>query len=476
MSQFSRLSLLVFISLFLLSGCNKEEEVIQTKPEAPALTVKVNQFIKDVMTDAYLWYDEMPAINIRYEFDSKAYFKKLLYNEDKWSIVTDNRSELEGSLSGVETTFGYSLAFGSFTDNSGNPTGNYFAIVEYVYPNTPASNAGFIRGDIIIKINGENITSSNYATLFSGTNVSVTKGILTETGISEGTSVNMTAELLNLNPVLIYKVIEIEGHKIGYLVYLQYISEYNATSLQTALQYLKDNQVSELIIDLRYNPGGTITSAQFLSSSIVPLNVVDNSSILVTFQWNDKYQDYWIANNVRDQIEVKFNASVPVKLGMNKVYFLTGSGTASASELTITGVNPYMDVTLVGDTTYGKYTGMFLLAPKDVYDNSSYYSGFRDWGIMPVIFRYANSQGITDFKNGFPPDFYVVDELMPAEPLGELTEPLLKKAVENIVGHALPSPKKAELPFRYEIFFRGSSKWDAQKGNLFINKQELIPK
>jgi C-terminal processing protease CtpA/Prc len=276
------------------------------------------------------------------------------------------------------------------------------------------------------------------------------------------------AEELHLDPVLMYKIIERDGHKIGYLVYLQYIPSYNSSSLYLALQYFKENQISDLVLDLRYNPGGYTTAAQYLTSSIAPLNTVDNKSTLVSYQWNDKYQAYWISKDIQDQLGVKFDPGVPVKLGLGKVYVLTGRGTASASELTICGLEPYMDVIIVGDTTYGKYTASITIKPEDWYENVSDYAGFKNWGMQPIIMRYANSLGVTNFKNGFEPDFRVLDALLPAYPLGELTEPLLKKAVENITGTTITAPKKAKIPIDFVIVDRGFSKFDKQKRNLFI--------
>jgi carboxyl-terminal processing protease len=459
----------VVISVFLFTGCEKKEvPVKEEKVEASAQVQKINGFIKDVMTDVYLWYDKLPDIDIKYETSSKDYFQKLLYSDDKWSYITDDITAFEQSLQGVEKTYGYSLAFGTFVNSSGAPTGNYFGIVEYVYPNTPASKAGFTRGDLIIKLDGGNITADNYRNLFSGTSVSVTKGTLTSNGIATGATLTLVAEELNLDPVLMYKIIEREGHKIGYLVYLQYIPSYNSSSLNLAFQYFRENQISDLVLDLRYNPGGYTTAAQYLTSSIAPLNTVNDKSTLVSYQWNDKYQAYWISNNRQDQLGVKFDPNVPVKLGLGKLYVLTGNGTASASELTICGLEPYMDVVIVGDTTYGKYTASITIKPEDWYQNASDYTGFKNWGMQPIIMRYANSQGITNFKNGFAPDYRVRDELLPAYPLGELTEPLLKKAVENITGTTISAPKRAVKQIEYVIVDRGFSKFDRQKRNLFI--------
>jgi carboxyl-terminal processing protease len=470
MKKIKHWSPLILITFLFFAGCKKEvlpaDEPVKEK--APVLTQKINGFIKDVMTDVYLWNDKLPVIDILYETNSKAYFKKLLYSEDKWSYITDDITAFEQSLQGIEKTYGYSLAFGRFTDATGTPTGNYFGIVEYVYPNTPASKAGFSRGDIIVKLNGGDITRDNYMSLLSGASISVTKGILISQSISTGETFTLIAEELHLDPVLMYKIIERDGHKIGYLLYLQYISSYNSSSLYTAFQYFKDNQITDLVLDLRYNGGGYTSAAQYLTSSIAPLNIVNNNNVLVYYQWNDKYQAYYTSKDAKEELEIKFDPAVPVKLGLSKVTVLTGSGTASASELTICGLEPYMDVILVGDTTYGKYTASITIKPEDLYANASDYADFKNWGVQPIIIRYANSQGITNFKNGFAPDFLVSDALLPASPLGELTEPLLKKAVENITGITIPSQKKAAVSVGFDIISRGFSKFDQQKRNLFI--------
>jgi len=471
----------------LFFGCKKNDLYIDNtnsgsransgiNTEAPVITQEVNNFIKDAMTDVYLWYNYLPTIDTKYETDSKAYFEKLLYKDDKWSYITDDVTAWENSLNGIEKSYGYSLTFGSFINANGESTGNYFAIVEYVYPNTPAQRAGLERGSIITQVNGSSITKDNYTDLLSGESVVATKGTLTTSGITNSGSISMTAEVLNLDPVILYKVIEKDGHKIGYLFYAQFIDNFNG-SLQTALDYFKTNQITDLVIDLRYNPGGQISAAQYLCSSIAPLSNVSGSKTLVTFQWNDKYQQYWIDNKVTDQTTVTFDNSVPVKLGLNKVTILTGPGTASAAELTITGLKPYMDVAMVGDTTYGKYTASITLKPEDFYTNASSYADFKNWGLQPIVLRYANAEGVTNFVNGFAPDNLVYDELLPAQPLGDLTEPLLKKAVENITGVQILALKSGLPKFGFKEFARGFSKFDPIKRNMPIDfKKDFLKK
>jgi carboxyl-terminal processing protease len=474
----------VFVILLLLAlaiACNedplpdpkpdpeteKETEKETPKEEASQLTQKVNGFIKTAMNDIYLWYQYMPDIDIRYEMDSKEYFNKLLYNEDKWSFITDDVKALESSFEGVETSFGYSLAFGRFSN-----TGNIFALVEYVYPNTPAALAGLKRGDIIVKMNGSDINDNNYRDLLYAAELTISLGILGEGGISvDPNSVKMTAEELTLDPVLITDIIEHEGTRIGYLFYAQFISNFN-TSLDTAFQFFQNEGITNLILDFRYNPGGGVNAAQYLCSSVAPTSVVNSKSTLVTYQWNDKYQNHWKLTGETDQIEVDFINTTNVKMGLNKLYILTGGGTASASELTITGLKPYMDVITVGETTYGKYTGSITLKPEFYFDKNEY-DEFENWGLQPIVLRYANSQGVTDFKDGFIPDIPAEDDLFSGIPLGARQDPLIKAAIEDITGSQVVAMKKAKIETPYTIFDRGFSKYDANKRELLIDLKDF---
>jgi len=462
---------LMFFLLFLIgiiSGCQKDDVIDGT--EASALTQKVNLFMKDAMEIYYYWNDKLPDINYKYEADSKEYFDKLLYEDDRWSFATDDIDALEASFEGVETSYGWSLAFGVFTN-----TGNLFAIVEFVYPNTPASEAGIKRGDIIVLMDNSNITEDNYTDLLNSSSMNITLGVLTDDAITTGSSLDITARELELNPVVKTSVVVQDGHKIGYIFYAQYLSNYT-NAIDTALQSMIDKDVTDLVIDLRYNPGGSITAAQHLCSALAPVDVVNNNSTLVTFRWNSDLQKYWTDNQIMSQIEVDFNSEVPVKMGLNKVYFLTTSGTASASELTITGLRPYMsDVVTVGDTTHGKYTGSITLTPEDIYSSSSYYEEINNWGIQPIVIRYANSVGVTDFKDGFAPDILVEDDLFDTKPLGDIEDPVFRAAIEDITGTSLTASKSAKIPaIPHRMFDRGFSKFDKNKQEVLLDKPELI--
>ncbi len=464
----------VFFLSFFIIGCSESplpepENPAEIKTEASKVTQKVNSFIKLVMNDIYLWYNEVPDLDIRYEADSEKYFYKLLSKEDKWSFITDDAKSLEDSFEGVETSFGYSLAFGRFSN-----TGNIFALVEFVYPNTPASEAGIERGDIIVLKNGSDITDEDYRDLLFAPSLNITRGIRTPQGISiDSKSINMTARVLSLDPVLITDVIEHNGKKIGYLFYAQYIGGFNP-SLDNAFSYFMEEGITDLVVDLRYNPGGGVDAAQHFCSSIAPASVVNSEETLVTFRWNDKYQKELERLNDVNNLKISFENNVPVKMGLNKIHFLTGSGTASASELSITGLKPYMNVTTVGETTYGKYTASNTMKPEYFYEKPDQYKDFSNWAIQPIIARFANSLGVTDFKDGFAPDIAVTDSIILGYSLGDIEEPLLKAAIEDITGSPVIARKKAKMPApEYTLFDRGFSRYDANKRELLLDGIKL---
>jgi C-terminal processing protease CtpA/Prc len=473
MKDLMKLSLLFLFSVGILMSCSDDDPVPDpdgSDQQASALTQKINRFIKEGMTDYYLWYDKMPDIDYKTEQDSKEYFEKLLYEVDTekgWSFITDDIVALRNSFAGREKTYGWSLSFGRFSNSD-----DVFAVVEFVYPNTPAGEANVKRGDFVIGMDGGPLTLDNYLDVLYSDNATFQLGALNDQGqVANSGSVTMTSKELDLNPIVKNEVIEVEDTKIGYLLYASYIDNYN-DALDTAFQSLVDQGVSDVVVDLRYNGGGAVTSAVHLCSILAPLDVVNNGNKLVKMTWNDKIQQYFVDNQIMHQIEETFDSEVPVKMGLSSVRFLTTGGTASASELTITGLSPYMTVRTIGETTHGKYTASITITPEDYYydKDNSYFEEFKNWAIQPIVLRYANSVGVTDFKEGFEPDIEVEDDL--TKQLGSLDEPMLAAAIEDITGTppiiALKSAQKPEI-FN-NIFDRGFSKYDKFKQELLVDQ------
>lgn len=487
---------LCIMALLSLFSCSKKDDADLTNPTTiSTTTLAVNKFIHDDMDTYYYWRTQMPTLDYSTQTDSKTYFDDLLYTtDDHWSYITDDYASLSNSFQGVEKSFGYSLTFGQFS----NATGTYFAIVEYVYPNTPAANAGLKRGDLIIKDNGASITASNYTDLLYKDNITLTMGTLTSTGISTGGTITMTGQELTLNPVLKYTAVTVGSHKIGYLAYEQFISSFNS-SIDQAIQYFKNQQITDLVLDLRYNPGGEIDAAQHLCSCLAPAATVAAKSLLVTYHWNDDIQTYFTQklsaattqtdkDYYNSQLQVNFDNTVATNLDLHSLYVLTTRGTASASELTIAGLKPYMtNIYTVGDTTDGKYTASITLQPYKTDANGTYVtdsngdpildSSISNWALQPIVLRYANAAGLTEFKKGFVPSYYVYDELLPTDSsgnpitvpqLGDPTEPLFSEAIAQITGTATKAIRLNRSAFPYKVIDRMSSRFQRFHENLII--------
>ena len=107
---------------------------------------------------------------------------------------------------------------------------------------------------------------------------------------------------------------------------------------------------------------------------------------------------------------------------------LTSGTTASASELVINGLKPYMDVVVIGENTFGKFYGSYLL-----YDQND--PPKHNWAIAPVVLKYANANGVTDFANGISPDIYLQDDLLKATSFGDEADQMLATAIAFLNGN-----------------------------------------
>lgn len=201
----------------------------------------------------------------------------------------------------------------------------------------------------------------------------------------------------------------------------------------------KEAGVKDLILDLRYNGGGDIGVASHLASAIAPANVVKNHNVLVTYVYNDLLTSYFEEDE--DEILVRFPDN-DYNADIENLYVLCTEGTASASELVAIGLEPYMNVKLIGTNTYGKYTGMFIF-DKDV-------RGCKDlenWILLPVCMKYANSEGFSDFVDGLEPDYKVEDDLLSGYQFGDANDPMLATALDVIGGLPLTAKAARVKPF-----------------------------
>ncbi len=444
----------------------------------------VNGWIYDEMSVYYLWNDKLSKTP-NYSLYPEDFFDSILYkynktsnpDGDRFSWIQEDYKELLGSLSGVvshEIGFEYILVATDATRKQ------FYALVLYPMQGTDAEAKGIDRGRFITKIDGQNITSDNYKNLFGGTGtkkLSMADYVYdtTEKAYLLQNSGDVTINMHNSfaeNPIYLDSIYSIGDKEIGYLVYNFFARDngdksYNYDKeLMNKLSNFKSKGVNEMVLDLRYNSGGAVSSAIALASALVKNRSTKN--VLTTSQYNAIVHNSLIkeygANYDKDYfIDKVIDTSVPIpELNLPRLYVLTSGWTASASEFIINGLKPYMDVILIGETTYGKNVGSITLYEENDPKNK--------WGMQPIVVKFANSLGFSDFTAGFAPN-YEVDEFenLYLYEFGDSNDPLLGTALSNITGKTsfTRSASVISTPFRSEQINEKVSIDDRERSHRF---------
>jgi C-terminal processing protease CtpA/Prc len=401
----------IFLSLFLVLSCVTEDDIYlpDTVEPDPDAGVEVQEFMWKAMNFWYFWQADVENLAdnrfpntsegskaftefLASESDPGKFFDtKLLFSEDRFSFYNDDYVELTQSLSGISKSNGMEFGLSRIPDSD-----EIVGYVRYIIPDSDASVKVIYRGDLFTGVNGTTLTDTNYIGLLFGENDAYTLNMATMVnGLPEpnGEEVTLTKqENLQENPIFLDEIIETNGKKIGYLVYNGFINEFDE-QLNDAFGRFKSGGVTDLVLDLRYNPGGSVNTATLLSSMIYGTNTKD---VFLKARYNDKYQK--ILEDKNTDVQRYFtdkigNGTALNSLKLSKVYVLTTQGSASASELVINGLEPYMDVVQIGDKTRGK--NEFSVTMVDDRENNYLYSPKRvdkinsanRWAIQPLLGR-----------------------------------------------------------------------------------------
>ncbi|MFV8347500.1 S41 family peptidase [Flavobacterium sp. ZB4P13] len=447
-----KFTLLLFIAVFTFQSCQDNDDI------APPASLEIQDFIWSGLNQYYLWQADVPNLGDDRFADQtelntflsgypvpEDLFDALLFKpKDRFSWIVDDYLELEKSLQGTTKNNGVDFELRRKSDNSNEVVG----YVRYILPKSDAFPKDIKRGDIFYGVNGTQLTVSNYQSLLYGATESYTLNFATLTYDSNnapiftpnGKAVSLTKTILDENPIFINKVIVNGTHKIGYLMYNGFYSNYD-NQLNEAFGYLKSEGITDLVLDLRYNGGGSVLTSTRLASMITG---TFTGKVFAKLEWNKKNSD----NNTNYLFPDKIDATPINSLNRTTVYILTSKSTASASELIINGLKPYIPVVQIGGLTYGKNVASITL-----YDSPSFGAVKRNpnhrYAMQPIVANTVNSVGFGDYLGGLEPTFKLIEHVNTYGVLGSTTEPLLSAAIGKITGNARMIRQSQREDFKY---------------------------
>jgi carboxyl-terminal processing protease len=418
--------------LLLLLSCNKRDSL----PVAPTDTVtqkEVNDWILENMRNYYLNNHSLPANAAKSE-EAVAYFKSLLSTQDRFSAIYDSRDHgtiPRGMLRSLGIDY-YVIAW---------PAAPYgvIGVINFVIPGTRADIIGLKRGVYFTRINGKQLTATNAEEL-SKELLQRPSGNITLVSLSanqqpvETGSVTLEVRTIVENPLYVQTVWDVNNKKTGYVFLNSFDDFYNADLLK-CFEKFKNEGVSELILDLRYNPGGSITAATVLCVLVAP--GIDENKSFIQFSGNNNLKTKM--HSFKDMLAVpgennaviSFNDLQFKRLQLPRVFVLSTGITASAAEVVINNLKPYMQVIHIGETTHGKDVGSISIT-----DNRE--PQRIPWVLLPETYKLANAKGEGGYAQGIVPQ-YQVDETaqLPLLPVGSKEDPLVTKALSIISGQTV---------------------------------------
>lgn len=429
----------ILLSLVLTSCFKDQDDTLQT-----ASTIEIQDFIyrglnyfylyksdtAELADDAFANQNDLNTFLSSFE-TPESLFEFLLSPQDRFSILVDDYNTLIDALNGTTYNNGMKYGLVFYPDGSGN----VFGYVRYVLPNSDAEAKGLQRGTIFNTIDGQQITENNYKTLFNAN--SYTIGLATYDGqniIPTGENIILNKTNYTENPVYIAQTYTIDGVKVGYLMYNAFTRDF-VSQLNDAFGQFIAEGVSQLVVDLRYNGGGSVETATDLASMITGQFT---NQLFYTEHWNADRQEQFAQDGVFDNTIT--GGAATNSLHLNEVYFLTTQRTASASELVINGLKPYINVIQIGENTTGKFEASTIL-----YDSPNFtlnqVNPRHQYAMLPLIFKTANANGVTDFVDGLTPNIEFHEDYTNLGVLGDVTEPLFAEALNQIFPGRFPITK-----------------------------------
>jgi len=364
---------------------------------ASCTTSGKNLYVRDVMSDIYLWYATMPNVNPTAYESPEAFLEAVRYKalDSHFSYIT-SRAANDAFYS--DSQF---IGFGLSTSLNESEMR-----VLQVFPDSPALEAGLSRGDRIVEIGGQTVASlvasGDIDSAFGPSEIGVESDIAFVNQAGTRREAHIVKRLVTIPTVSLTKVYNVGGRRIGYIFFRNFVQP-SYEALDTAFAELATAGLDDLVLDLRYNGGGLVSVAQHLASYIGGKRT--DGLVFAEYFHNDR-------NTFRNHI-IRFEPK-PQALTLDRLIVVTTGGSASASELVINALRPFIPVVVIGSRTYGKPVGQYGIEFCD-----------KLFAVVSFALRNANGQG--DFFDGFPPDCAAPDDA--DHQLGDPTEGSLKEAL-----------------------------------------------
>jgi C-terminal processing protease CtpA/Prc len=505
---------LLFLAMgFVFTNCKKNDDdviVEQEQKEEPTIDpveetksredYPVQDFMWQAMNLYYFYQEDVPNLNENNyatiddyvdflsseTFPEDFFFDKLVFSDDRFSFLSDDYKELTEGFSGVSKSNGLEYGLARFQNSE-----IVYGFVSYVVKNSDASTKDIKRGELFTTIDGAalyfNSPEDNNTNLLRNGNDTYTLGMAEFVNgeiASNGKEVTLTKqEGLVEDPIHVNKVLEINGKKVGYLMYNQFAGN-SGEPLNDVFGSFKNEGITDLVLDLRYNPGGFGYITQILGSLIYQ---PDPEKVFYARRYNSFLEEAWEVQGgektyfVTDTGTQDSNRQTPLNsLNLSKVYVIATGNSASASELLINGLRPYLEVVHIGSTTVGKNQGSFTLvdSPETGFgydpDREEDINPDNQWAIQPIVSQTENSEGFGEYQDGLIPNIVLDEDFENLGELGDPSERMLARALQEITGIS----SKVDLKAKFPVDLISSSSLEKAGGGKLIfrdmPKKELI--
>ena len=396
--------------------------------EAYAGRTRTDRWIDDTMRVWYYWKQDIPHTNdLNYFSPPFEFFASVLSEQDgkdgqPFSTIDSLDAPVTRGVPSTDYGYGFQYTTNHVEDND---TALYARLL-YVSPDSPAGEAGLERGDWILEMDGEPITENNYSRLNGGEGITLTVGYYDaaqDTILAYAEPQTLApARTFYDNPVH-YRNVYVSGSKrVGYLVYNHFTGGLTESSteydddLREAFNYFATEQVNEFVLDLRYNNGGQLSCASLLCAMLAPSSALGQTLAYLEFNESIGEQEM-----VFDESLIQGGAN----LNLSRLYVLTSTETASASEMLINCLKPYMEVVLVGGTTVGKNVASRAFVNEELMLE-----------MRPIVCKLYNADRESEYAEGFTADVLVDEngDMVRFLPFGNPDELMLYTALNLING------------------------------------------